>query len=391
MSDLMQYMTKAIHAGNNTDAHGSPFTPLYDTTTFCFNDTEALLDVVEGRKQGAFYSRYGMNPTIKSLEQRLAALDNAQASLAFASGMAAISSLCLAFGQNGIVCLGEIYGGTVELLQQQCRQLGITTTFLKADDRAGLEHCLKQGISLVLFESPANPTLTVIDIKQIAELTNQYDAYVAVDNTFATPINQQPLALGADFSVQSATKYLGGHSDLTAGVLSGSQQNMAIMNGWRKSLGQTIAAEVAHKLKRSLMTLPLRVEKHNHNGLILAEYLEQHPAVEAVYYPGLVSHKSHNIAKTQMQGFGGMLSFDVKGGDKAARQLVDALKLISLAPSLGGAESLATQPVTTSHHGMTAEALQQAGISGAMIRLSVGLETVEDLKNDLAQAFAAIK
>lgn len=391
MSDLMQYMTKAIHAGNNTDAHGSPFTPLYDTTTFCFNDTEALLDVVEGRKQGAFYSRYGMNPTIKSLEQRLAALDNAEASLAFASGMAAISSLCLAFGQNGIVCLGEIYGGTVELLQQQCRQLGITTTFLKADDRAGLEHCLKQGISLVLFESPANPTLTVIDIKQIAELTHQYDAYVAVDNTFATPINQQPLALGADFSVQSATKYLGGHSDLTAGVLSGSQQNMAIMNGWRKSLGQTIAAEVAHKLKRSLMTLPLRVERHNHNGLMLAEYLEQHPAVEAVYYPGLVSHKGHNIAKTQMQGFGGMLSFDVKGGDKAARQLVDALKLISLAPSLGGAESLATQPVTTSHYGMTAEALQQAGISGAMIRLSVGLETVEDLKNDLAQAFAAIE
>lgn len=391
MSDLMQYMTKAIHAGNNTDAHGSPFTPLYDTTTFCFNDTEALLDVVEGRKQGAFYSRYGMNPTIKSLEQRLAALDNAEASLAFASGMAAISSLCLAFGQNGIVCLGEIYGGTVELLQQQCRQLGITTTFLKADDRAGLEHCLKQGISLVLFESPANPTLTVIDIKQIAELTHQYDAYVAVDNTFATPINQQPIALGADFSVQSATKYLGGHSDLTAGVLSGSQQNMAIMNGWRKSLGQTIAAEVAHKLKRSLMTLPLRVERHNYNGLVLAEYLEQHPAVEAVYYPGLVSHKGHNIAKTQMQGFGGMLSFDVKGGDKAATQLVDALKLISLAPSLGGAESLATQPVTTSHHGMTAEALQQAGISGAMIRLSVGLETVEDLKNDLAQAFAAIK
>lgn len=391
MSDLMQYMTKAIHAGNNTDAHGSPFTPLYDTTTFCFNNTEALLDVVEGRKQGAFYSRYGMNPTIKSLEQRLAALDTAEASLAFASGMAAMSSLCLAFGQKGIVCLGEIYGGTVELLQQQCQQLGITTTFLKADDRAGLEYCLKQGVSLVLFESPANPTLTVIDIKQVTELAHQYDSYVAVDNTFATPINQQPLALGADFSLQSATKYLGGHSDLTAGVLSGSQQNVAILNGWRKSLGQTIAAEVAHKLKRSLMTLPLRVERHNQNALLIAEYLEQHPAVKAVYYPGLSSHPGHQLAKTQMRGFGGMLSFDVSGGDRAARQLVDALKLIHLAPSLGGAESLVTQPVTTSHHGMTAEALQQAGISGAMIRLSVGLETVEDLKNDLARALSEIK
>jgi len=391
MSDFTQYMTTVIHAGNISDPHGSPFTPLYDTTTFCFNDTESLLNVVEGRQQGAFYSRYGMNPTITSLEQRLAQLDNAEASLAFASGMAAISSLSLAFGQTGIVCLGEIYGGTVELLQNHCQQLGIKTTFLKADDRAGLETSLQQGASLVFFETPANPTLTVIDIKQVADVSHQYEALVAVDNTFATSINQQPLGLGADFSVQSATKYLGGHSDLTAGVLSGSRQNMAIINGWRKSLGQTISADIAHKLKRSLMTLPLRVERHNQNGLIIATFLEQHPEVEAVYYPGLSSHQGHAIATKQMQGFGGMLSFEVRGGDKTARKWIDSLKLIALAPSLGGAESLATQPVTTSHHGMSEAVLRDAGISGAMIRLSVGLETADDLINDLEQAFTAIR
>ncbi|WP_273150832.1 trans-sulfuration enzyme family protein [Methylophaga thiooxydans] len=391
MSDFTRYMTTAIHAGNTHDAHGSPFTPLYDTTTFCFEDTEALLDVVEGREQGALYTRYGMNPTVTSLEQRLAQLDQAEAALAFASGMAAISSLCLAFGQKGIVCLGEIYGGTVELLTLYCEQLNINTTFLRADDKAGLENSLQQGASMVLFETPANPTLAVIDIKQVAELAHQHDALVAVDNTFATPINQQPLSLGADFSVQSATKYLGGHSDLTAGVLSGSRHNMTIINGWRKSLGQTISAEIAHKLKRSLMTLPLRVESHNQNALIIARFLEQHPAVETVYYPGLVSHPGHAIANKQMQGYGGMLSFDVRGGDKAARQCVDTLKLIALAPSLGGAESLATQPVTTSHHGMSDGVLRDAGISGAMIRLSVGLETASDLINDFEQAFIAIR
>lgn len=391
MSDFTRHMTTVIHAGNDKDAHGSPFTPLYDTTTFCFNDTAALLDVVEGRQHGALYTRYGMNPTIVSLEQRLAQLDKAEAALAFSSGMAAISSLCLAFGQQGIICLGEIYGGTVELLQQHCQPLGIQTSFLASDDFTGLERALQQAPSLVYFETPANPTLTVIDIKRVANLAHQNGANVAVDNTFATPINQQPLSLGADFSVQSATKYLGGHSDLTAGVVSGNQRNLSIISDWRKSLGQTISAEVAHKLKRSLITLPLRVERHNHNAIIIAEFLQQHPNVDAVYYPGLKSDKDYLIASQQMQGFGGMLSFDVKGGDKAARKLVDALTLIALAPSLGGAESLATQPVTTSHHGMPSEVLKTAGISGSMIRISVGLETVDDLINDLEQALAAIK
>ncbi|MCX4187065.1 trans-sulfuration enzyme family protein [Methylophaga sp. OBS4] len=390
MTDSRQQMTLAVHAGNGHDTLGSPFTPLYDTTTFRFDNTASLLSVINGEKPGAFYTRYGMNPTIKSLEQRLAALDEAEAALAFSSGMAAISSLFLAHGGGGIICLGEIYGGTAELLQNQLTGIGVNSLFLPADDHSALEQALRQGASLVFFETPANPTLQVIDIQAVAGKVHQYPAKVAVDNTFASPVNQKPLQLGADFSVQSATKFLGGHSDLTAGVLTGSADELTKVNGWRKNLGQMIAPEIAHKLKRSLITLPLRIERHNFNTLQIARFLQAHPSVETVFYPGLETDPGHPLACRQMQGFGGMLSFNVKGGTVAATTVIDNLNLIALAPSLGGAETLATQPVTTSHHGMAPEQLQQAGISGAMIRLSVGLESVDDLINDLQQALQLI-
>lgn len=390
MTKHEDFSTLVVHSGELDDPFGAAVSPLYDTTTFSFMDTEALLDVVEGRKQAAFYSRYGMNPTITSLEQRLAALDRAEAALAYASGMAAISSLCLAYGRGGIICLGEIYGGTTIFLQQQASILGIETRFVAADDMAGFERALEQGASLVFLETPGNPTLKVIDIEKIAKMSHASSVRLAVDNTFATPINQQPLALGADFAVQSATKYLGGHSDLTAGVVAGRAEDIRLLNEWRKNLGQTIAPEVAHKLKRSLMTLPLRVERHNLNASVVASFLSQHDRIERVYYPGLANSPDHELAVRQMQGFGGMLSFDIKGGDEQARQVMDRLELIKMAPSLGGAETLATQPVTTSHHGMPETVLNKAGISGAMVRLSVGLEAAADLIADLEQALAAI-
>ncbi len=386
MSDNKDLATLAIHAGDHADAFGAAVAPMYDTTTFSFANTENLLDVVEGRHLGPLYTRYGMNPSITSLEKRLAALDTAEAALAYASGMAAISSLCLAYGQQGIICIGQIYGGTSTFLQNMAPTLGIKTQFIDANDNNQLEKTLKNGASLVFLETPSNPTLQIIDIASVASLTHQYSAKLAVDNTFATPINQQPLVLGADFSVQSATKYLGGHSDLTAGVVTGKAKALSILNEWRKSLGQTIAAETAHKLKRSLVTLPLRVGQHNQNALRIAEFLQQHPKVEKVYYPGLTTSPDHQLASQQMQGFGGMLSFDVKGGDAAARQVIDNFKLIKLAPSLGGAETLATQPITTSHHGLPEALLNSAGISGAMIRLSVGLESETDITEDLDQA-----
>lgn len=390
MTEHHDFSTEAIHQGQIDDPFGAATSPLYDTTTFGFADTESLLDVVEGRKQAPLYSRYGMNPTITSLEQRLASLDRAEAALAYASGMAAISSLCLAFGQGGVVCLGEIYGGTRHFLQQQASTLGIKTRFIAAHDSEALETALAEGMSLVFMETPANPTLEIIDIEKVAALTHEQGARLAVDNTFASPINQQPLLLGADFAVQSATKYLGGHSDLTAGAVSGRARDLAELNAWRKSLGQTIAAEVAHKLKRSLITLPLRIERHNRNAQALAEYLQQQPAVEQVYYPGLANAEGHALAARQMQGFGGMLSFDISQGERAARQFTDGLRLIKLAPSLGGAETLVSQPVATSHHGLSKQVLDDAGITGKMIRLSVGLEAVDDLISDIEQALARI-
>lgn len=385
-----QFSTQAIHAGEQEDTFNSAIAPLYDTTTFSFDSTEELLEVVEGNKAAPLYTRYGMNPTITSLEQRLAVLDAAPAALAYASGMAAISSLCLAFGRGGIVCLGDVYGGTSAFLSQQAALLGIATCFVSAADWASLEQALQQGASLLVMETPANPTLTVTDIARVTELAHAYQVKVAVDNTFATPINQQPLAFNADFAVQSATKYLGGHSDLTAGVISADVADIAVLNEWRKSLGQTISAEIAHKLKRSLMTLPLRVERHNHNAMQVAQFLAAHPLIEKVHYPGLKQHAGYTLASQQMRGFGGMLSFVVKGDEKQARQLVDKLKLIKLAPSLGGAETLVTQPVTTSHHGLSAAELKRAGISGSMVRLSVGLESIEDIISDLDAALSTL-
>lgn len=390
MAEYDEFSTQAIHSGQIDEPFGAAVSPLYDSTTFSFTDTEALLEVVGGQKQAAFYTRYGMNPSITSLEQRLAALDRAESSLAYGSGMAAISSICLAFGRGGIVCVGEIYGGTTVFLQQQASLLGINSRFIASGDDKALESALEQGASLVYMETPANPTLKVIDIEKTAMLSHRHGARLVVDNTFATPINQQPLSLGADLALQSATKYLGGHSDLTAGVVSGRDQDITELNHWRKSLGQAIAPEIAHKLKRSLVTLPLRVERHNSNAQTLAEFLHQHPAVAQVYYPGLPSSPDHDLAVRQMQGFGGMLSFDIKDSGSAARQFVDKLSLMKLAPSLGGAETLITQPVTSSHYGLPQQLLDEAGISERMIRLSVGLEAVQDLIRDLEQALAVI-
>lgn len=378
--------TLLVHQGHGKDQYGAAINPLYDTTTFSFENTAALLAAVESDEPAVFYTRYGMNPTIHALEQRLAALDQAETALAFSSGMAAISAVCLAFGQKGIICLGEVYGGTSSLLKHHLPQLNFSTRFVDAKDSVSLENELAQGAALVVMETPANPTMTVTDIRQVAELCQEVGARLMVDNTFATPINQQPLALGADFAVQSATKFLGGHSDLTAGVVAGKADDLKILNEWRKNFGQTIAPEIAHKLMRSLVTLPLRIQRHNHNAMQLAEFLSTQASIEAVFYPGLDTSPDYQVASEQMQGFGGMLSFNLQGGREAASKFADSLRLIKLAPSLGGAETLATQPVTSSHHGLSDYELKQAGISAAMIRLSVGLEDVADLKADIEQA-----
>jgi len=380
--------TRAIHGSTLKDAHGSPHVPIYTTTTFAFASTADLLDVVDGRKPGSLYTRYGLNPSLFALEETLASLESAELAWAFCSGMAAEAALFLTHGRDGIVCVGDAYGGTLELLSSQLPLLGIPTHCLLGHELDRLDALLAGGAKLVFFETPTNPTLELFDIRAIAERAHAHGARVAVDNTFASPVNQRPLELGADFVMHSATKYLGGHSDLTAGVLAGSKELLLPVWNWRKNLGSTIAAETAALLSRSLRTLDVRVRQQNATAQAVAEAMARHPNIARVFYPGLPDFPGHALAKAQMHGFGGMVSLDVAGTGADATRVADRLRLFALAPSLGGAESLVTQPCTTTHHGLTPEERARRGISDSMLRLSIGLEDPADLIADLEQALA---
>lgn len=381
--------TRAIHGSSGKDALGSPYTPIYNTTTFSFPSSAALLDVVEGRKPGSLYTRYGHNPTVLALEEMLASLENADAALAFGSGMAAISTLFLAHGRDGIVCVGDAYGGTMELLSSQLPQLGINAHLILASEIDRLDELLAEGARLVFCETPGNPTLELLDIHAIATRAHASGALLAVDNTFASPVNQRPLELGADIVVHSATKFLGGHSDLTAGAIMGARELLVPISAWRKNLGSILSPETAALLSRSLRTLVVRVRQQNASGQTIAEAMARHPRIARVLYPGLSDFPGHALACRQMHGFGGMLTIEVKGGGEEAVRVADGLRLFTLAPSLGGAESLVTQPCTTSHHDLTPEERDRRGISDGMLRLSVGLEECSDLIADLEQALSS--
>ena len=380
--------TRCVHAGELADAQGSPHTPIYNTTTFKFASTAELLDVVDGRRPGSLYTRYGMNPTIRALEEKLASLEGAEAAWVFCSGMAAEAALFLTHGREGIVCVGDAYGGTLELLATQLPLLSIRTHLLLGHELDLMEAHLRDGCGLVFLETPTNPRMEIFDIRAIADIAHRNGALLAIDNTFASPVNQQPLELGADLVVHSATKYLGGHSDITAGAVMGRQELLAPIWNWRKNLGQTPAPETAALLARSLRTLVVRVERQNATAQAVAEAMTRHVGIERVHYPGLPGFHGHALAKRQMKGFGGMLTIEVSGGGEAATRVADRLKLFALAPSLGGAESLVTQPCTTTHHGLTPQERARRGISDAMLRLSVGLEEPADLIADLEQALA---
>jgi cystathionine beta-lyase/cystathionine gamma-synthase len=386
MADKTELSTRCVHAGEISDAHGSPHTPIYTSTTFAFPSTAAILDVVEGRAVGSLYTRYGLNPTIQSLEAKLAAIEGAEAALAFGSGMAAEAAAFMTHGREGIVCIGDAYGGTLELLASQLPLLGIPTHLILGSELDRLDQLLAGGARLVFFETPSNPTLELFDIAAIAGRAHAHGALLMVDNTFASPVNQQPLALGADLVVHSATKYLGGHSDITAGALMGPKLLIDAVWPWRKNLGSTPAPEVAALLARSLRTLVVRVQAQNAAAMAIARAMAAHPAVARVLYPGLEDFPGHALASRQMHGFGGMLTLEIAGDGAAASAVVDRLQLFAIAPSLGGVESLATQPVTTTHHGLDPAERARRGIGDSMIRLSVGLEDPQDLIDDLTRA-----
>tara|TARA_R110002049_G_C9178700_1_gene563499 strand:- start:15617 stop:16795 length:1179 start_codon:yes stop_codon:yes gene_type:complete len=380
--------TRCIHAGDSLDGRGGIFTPLYSHSTFGFTDTKSLLDVVEGRVEGSLYTRYGLNPTIQSVERKLAAIENGEVAWVFSSGMAAESATFLAHCKTGdhIICIGDVYGGTYELLDANLPNLGILTTFLLGNEIDKLSASIKSNTRMIFFETPTNPNMEVLDIAKIANAAKKHGVLTVVDNTFATSVNQQPLALGADMVIHSTTKYLGGHSDLTGGVVIGPSKLLAPIWDWRKNLGQIMAPEVAYLLARSLRTLVIRVNAHNEAAQYLAERLVKHPRISKVNYPGLTNFNGHNLAEQQMSGFGGMISFVINGNAEEAAAVVDRLKLFSIAPSLGGVESLITQPITTTHYNLTREERTKRGIVDGMLRISVGLEDIDDLWIDLKQA-----
>ncbi|MBJ6727955.1 trans-sulfuration enzyme family protein [Geomesophilobacter sediminis] len=382
------FSTICVHGGERLDPEGGIHVPLYNHSTFGFPSTQALVDVVEGRKAGNLYTRFGHNPTIKAVERKLALLEGGETAYVFGSGMAAESATFLAHCRTGdhIVCIGDVYGGTFELLANNLPNLGIETTFLLGEELGRLGAAITPRTRIVFFETPTNPGMEILDIAAIAQTARAAGALTVVDNTFASPVNQNPLHLGADIVIHSTTKYLGGHSDLTGGAVIGSKALLEPVWAWRKNLGQIMAPEVAHLLARSLRTLSVRVRQQNENALAVAQFLATHRKVIRVNYPGLPEATGYQIARRQMRGFGGMVSFVYDGDAAATARMVDRLELFTIAVSLGGTESLITQPVLVTHHGMAPEERARRGIVDGMVRLSCGLEDIGDLLADLQAA-----
>jgi cystathionine beta-lyase/cystathionine gamma-synthase len=380
--------TELIHAGETDRGVAVPLTtPIYETTTFVFDSAEEVLAYNEGRSSKYLYSRY-TNPTVISAERKLAALDRAESALLFSSGQGATTTLLMTHVKAGdeVVCSAAIYGGTLHLLQDVLARFGVTPRFVSLDELAEPDRLFSDRTRIVWFESPINPTLRCVDVARIAAACRARGVLSVIDNTFASPINQQPLALGVDLAMQSVTKYLNGHSDVTGGVVAGSAALVAPIEKVRRMVGTVMDPHPAYALGRGLKTLPLRVARHNANAQAVADFLSQHRRVSRVYYPGLSSHPDHAIAKAQMSGFGGMVCFDLDGDYARAAALYDRLNIIKRAASLGGVESLISMPVLTSQWGHTDEQLHDAGVTRGMLRLSVGLEDAADLIEDLDQA-----
>jgi cystathionine beta-lyase/cystathionine gamma-synthase len=380
--------TELIHAGEADRGIAAPLTtPIYETTTFVFDSAQEVLDYNEGRSKKYLYSRY-TNPTVISAERKLASLDRAESALLFSSGQGATSTILLAHLSAGdeIVCGAAIYGGTLHLLEDVLAKFGVTPRFVSLDALAAPDRLFTSRTRLVWFESPINPTLRCVDVKRIADACRAHHVLSVIDNTFASPINQQPLALGVDLAMQSVTKYLNGHSDVTGGLVTGSAALVAPIEKARRQVGTVMDPHPAYALGRGLKTLPLRVARHNASAQAVAEFLAADRRVGAVYYPGLESHPDHEIAKRQMSGYGGMVCFDLDGRYERAARCYDRLKIVKRAASLGGVESLISMPVLTSQWGHTEEQLRRAGVTRGMLRLSVGLEDAADLIADLDQA-----
>jgi methionine-gamma-lyase len=379
--------TTAVHAGETPDpATGALVPPLHLATTYHLGTAQNGAAVFAGEKEAYVYTRWS-NPTVATLERRVAALEHAEAALATGSGMAAISTAVLnvVSGGDHIVSARAIYPSTMHLVAVQLQPLGIDTTFVDARDPKHVADAIRPNTKLIYLETPGNPTLALCDLKAISQLARAAGIFTICDNTFATPVNQLPLELGIDAVVHSATKYFCGHGDAVGGLVTGTRRfiERAAAEPMRY-FGAIMSPFPAYLILRGTQTLPLRVERHNANAQRIAEFLETHPGVASVSYPGLPSHPQHALAKKQMRGFGGMVCFDLKGGVEAGVRLMNTVRVCSLAVSLGDARSLITHPASTTHSVVSREARLSQGVADGLVRLSVGLEDVEDLVADLA-------
>ena len=364
--------------------------PVHLTATYKFDNSDDLIDVVQNRS-GYLYSRWD-NPSVVEAENTLAAMEGYDRALGFGSGMAAITTAIMANVKSGsrIISTREIYGGTFELLNDVLVKLDVNPVFINCWKTDQIIDEIQKGVAVLFLETPTNPLLRVADIKPLAEAAHDQGAVVMLDATFASPINQRPLDLGVDIVIHSATKYLGGHHDITAGFVCCNNQHFDRIWTYRKILGGVMDPMSAFLALRGIQTLELRIQRQNESAMKIAVFLAEHQKIKSVYYPGLASHPDHDIAKKQMSGFGGMLSFEINGDFDQTKQFMDSLKLIKLATSLGGVTSLANQPITNTHAALSPENRAKAGISESLVRLSVGVENVDLLIEALGQALEAV-
>ena len=385
--------TKAVHAGDDHSSHyGALSVPIYPASVFAFTDADEGAAIHNEEKDGYYYGRLG-NPTQRALETAVAELENTDAALALASGMAAVSAAIFTLVKSGehIVAPQSMYATTTNFLHHLKERFNIETTFVDATDAENYRAAIRPNTKLFWIETPTNPLVLITDIEAVASIAREHGIATVADNTFATPFNQRPCELGVDAVIHSATKYLGGHSDLTAGLLVGKSEVVeAARHGANKFYGGNIAPQVAWLVIRGIKTLALRMERHNSNAFAIANMLGDHPKVTGVYYPGLESHQNHEIAKRQMPGgYGGMIGLDL-GTVEAGKTFSNSVRLCTLATSLGGVETILQHSASMTHAAISREDRLKAGISDGLIRLSVGVEDVNDLIDDLTQALDKI-
>lgn len=383
--------TKAVWAGEDEFApHGSTQVPIVQSVAFGYDDVSDWQEVALGHKYGHIYSR-NTNPTVAALEEKVRILERAEAATSMASGMAAISNTIFSLARPGdrIVTVKDTYGGSNQLFREFLPQIQVKVALCETTDSEQIEKEIEKGCKLLYLETPTNPTLKIVDIERLAKKAHQLGAIVITDNTFATPINQQPLQLGSDLVVHSMSKYMGGHADALGGIVCGRDELIHSIFHYREITGAALDPFAAYLLLRGLKTLELRIERQNASALRIAEFLEKQPAIERVFYPGLKSHPQHEIALKQMRGFGGMLSFVLRGGFDAVKKFLPKLKFAHRAANLGAVETIVGPPATTSHVEVSAADRAAMGIPEALVRYSTGIESVEDLIADLSQALAS--